>query len=217
MDENECKGMTCPIEPDMAAELERKNAEQAAMESKPVTIDEDKLTPEQKEVLEKFKKETAIKVPHEKIKDWYDRASKVTMETFPDFMKEITETEQDYRSVADAMTCLALAAVHAFNDTPNGKLMSPAHPHVIGTRFYANVMGIHSPFRILDYESILDPACDGDFFTMPKQIYAWLRTRAKDLFETETEAPSALRKRWKQVMNGKLPDGWIVREEKPLS
>lgn len=181
-----------------------------------IKIDETKLTSEQKQMLENFKQQQGVKVSRDIIQKWYEKAGQTNIDNYMDFFKEIIESEQDAYSIADAMACVALGAVHAFNEHPNGKL-DRRHTSIIGLRFYAHINNIQSPFRIMDYESLLDPNCDADYFSIPKQVYVWLRSRAKELFETDTDAPTSLRKRWKQIMNGKLPDGWVVREDKQNS
>ncbi len=177
------------------------------------TIDESKLTPEQKETLDKFREETAKRNYHDVIKNWEE--AMVGIENIDDFVVLINEInacpdlDKNPYMLVDAVTLVALAAVRVVNKQHTFPVDLGFR---LGTNLLAALLDIKGPYRIYEFEHILDPACDGDYRSIPPQYVAWLRNKAKALLDEQPDAPAELRKRWKQVMNGNLPEGWVVRK-----
>lgn len=182
-------------------------------EGETVKIDENTLDPEQKKMLEEFRRQTSRKVSSETIKEWFKEIPEMDDEKFPAFMQKLINEDHDYYSTISAATCVALAAVKVFNKHHIFK--DKRQGMKIANSIYASMTGIEDdPFRVFEFYSILDPACDGEIISMPKEVFAVLRTKAKELMDKYPDAPEALKKRWKQVANGKLPEPWIVRDFK---
>lgn len=180
-------------------------------EVKIVELDESKLNDEQRQILADFRKEKVQRVPREEIDGWFKEMSEMTPENLPEFLEKVMNREQDQSSMVAAAAVCALATLKAFNRkhifTNQGQGLKVAN------LIYVTMTGIgDDPFRVFEFYTILDPHCDGQIVSIPPQVFAVLRTKAKELLEKEPNAPEAFKKRWKQVANGKLPEPWVVRD-----
>jgi len=177
----------------------------------PMKLDESKLNEEQKKMLAEFRKKNARKIPVDVIEGWFAEIAEMDEEKFPAFMEKLLNADHDYHSTTAACVCLALAATKAFN---RRHIFTEKDQGLkIANGIYASMTGIgDDPFRVYEFYSILDPNCDGQIVSIPPQIFAVLRTKASQLLKEQPDAPDALKKRWKQVANGKLPEPWVVRE-----
>jgi hypothetical protein len=197
-------GESMPDEPEVVVE----------QEPEVVMVDESQLTPEQKGIIDEFRKSqaaTSTKISQDEIKGWYDEMMEITPETFPAFFEKISSMEHDYHSTIHAAAVIGLASVKAFNRKVTFKDQTQGMR--IANTIYASMTGIgDDPFRIFEFYTILDPTCDNSLVSIPKGIFVALRNKAQKLLEEHPEAPAAYIKRWKQVAHGKLPEPWIVRE-----
>lgn len=189
---------------------------EAKVESKPemkqaIKIDESSLKAGDRKILEEFKEKNEIKVPKETVEGWFKRIGEIDIDNLPSFIEELINIDHDYYSTVSAATCIALASVKAFNKRNIFKDKNQGLK--IANSIYASMTGIgDDPFRVFEFYSILDPNCDGQITSIPKHIFAAIRTKASNLLKEHSEAPEYLKKRWKQVEKGKLPDGWVVRD-----
>lgn len=196
-------------------EIELKDVFSPSPDAPEVTVvDESKLNAEQQEILKKFKEDAAKRNYGETIKEWEE--AMVGIEDIDDFVALVNEInacpdlDKNGYMLVDAVTLVALSAVRVVNK----KHVFPVDLGFrLGTNLLAALLDIKGPYRIYEFEHILDPACDGDYRSIPPHYVAWLRNKAKALLEEQPDAPAELRKRWKQVMQGNLPDFWVVRKK----
>ncbi len=195
-------------------EIELKDVLAPSSDAPEVTVvDESKLNAEQQEILKKFKEDAAKRNYGETIKAWEE--AMVGIENIDDFVALVNEInacpdlDKNPYMLVDAVTLVALAAVRVVNKE---HVFPVDLGFRLGTNLLSALLDIKGPYRIYEFEHILDPACDGDYRSIPPHYVAWLRNKAKALLEEQPDAPAELRKRWKQVMQGNLPEGWVVRK-----
>jgi hypothetical protein len=176
-----------------------------------IKLDESKLNEEQKKMLADFRAKNARKVDKETVQGWFSEIADMDDEKFPAYMEKLINEDHDYYSMISAAVCLSLAVTkvfnkhHIFRDKNQGLK--------IANGIYASMTGINDdPFRVFEFYTLLDPSCDGQIVSIPPQIFAVVRTKAAKLLAEQPDAPAELRKRWKQVSNGKLPAPWVVRD-----
>lgn len=180
-------------------------------EGEVLVLNESDLTPEQKQILDEFRAKQERKVPKEEIDKWFEEMMDITPELLPAFIDKITNFEHSNDSIIAGAAVIALASVKSFNRV--NMFQNKDQGLKVANIIYSIMSGIgDDPFRVYEFYSILDPSCDGQINSMPPQIFASLRNKAKELLENRQDAPEYLKKRWKQVMQGKLPEPWVVRE-----
>lgn len=97
--------------------------------------------------------------------EWLDRASKATIETLPNFLKEITENYQhDYGTICHAMAIAAIASARAINASPQGGITG-FQAGAIMWEFIRewNYSGNKTGLKLVDYDNLLYPQYEDEF------------------------------------------------------
>lgn len=149
---------------------------------------------------------------HEK---WYEEAENQTLETLPDFIKNLTENySHDYGTICHAIAASAIAAAYAVNESPTGGITGFQAGAVMwefirNWKFKRNKSGL----RIIDYDDMLYPQYEEKFTTKVISESTWNRLQEQAYIylskDSKTSHPNVV-KHWKKITRGYVPFGYRV-------
>ena len=147
---------------------------------------------------------------------WFEMAQEQTLETLPCFIyKLLYGYFHDYGTIVHAISACALATIYAANKTPNGSITGFQASYVMWDIvqqmcFKGNKCGL----KIINYDDMLYSQYEERFEkTIESITWEELQKEAKNLLETEKGA-EYVRAHWQSIVNGVVPFGYKVEEEK---
>ena len=114
--------------------------------------------------------------------EWQEKAKTVTVETLPDFLKELTETYQhDYGTICYATVIAAIAAANVVNHSPAGRITGfQAGAVMWGFIREWNYSSNKTGLLLLNYDNFLYPQYAENFQkVIPKQIWKNIQKEAQ--------------------------------------
>lgn len=112
-------------------------------------------------------------------KQWYDQASKQTLETLPAFLKSLeTDYQHDYGTVCHAVAASAIAAAWAAN---NWAGLSGFQAGAVMWEFIRawNKTNNKTGMRLMDYDNFLYPQYEKEYRTISKETWQAIQKEAK--------------------------------------
>lgn len=147
-------------------------------------------------------------------KAWFDEArNKVkTPAQLAEFVTKLLALQHDCGSIADAVTAAALAAFHTVNADEKAGGITGFQGSWVAAHFYAKIMGIEGPFRVLKYETMLSPSWERDWDrTIRPSIFKWLQEQAATRLELK-DADERDRAHWQSIVDGAVPFGFKISD-----
>jgi hypothetical protein len=154
-------------------------------------------------------------------KQWYEDAKKQTLDTLPDFLKEVTSDTypHTYDSICHAVAAGAIAAGYAVNKSPVGGITG-FQAGAVMWEFILNWQygGKFRPLRLVDYSYLLYPQYADHFEkTITPETWQYIQDEAnRFLLEHENNnnyASPAVVEHWKSIVDGNVPFGFVVRDD----
>lgn len=149
-------------------------------------------------------------------KEWFEDARKQTVETLPAFVNHImNDYDHDYGTVCHAVAACAIAAMEAANNTPNGGITGFQAGFVMWdfvrqVCYSSNKCGL----RLIDYDNFLYPQYAYKYEkTISPATWKAIQEQAKKNLDDRDHAHSAILEHWKSIVDGKVPFGYIVKED----
>jgi hypothetical protein len=151
-------------------------------------------------------------------KQIYKEAMEQTPETLGDFVvKAMCDYPHDYGSVCVAVSACALAGVYAANSLPQGGITGYQAGFVMWEFIrQMNYRGNKCGLRMIDYDNMLFPQYAYKFEkTISSDTWKLLQEEAKrNLEEDLTYVHPAVMNHWKSIVDGVVPFGYKIEEEK---
>lgn len=152
------------------------------------------------------------------INQWYEDASKQTLETLPEFMRHVlNEYYHDYGTIVKAIGACSIAAAWAANASPQGGITNFQAGYVMWEFImHWNHKDNKTGMRIIDYDDMLYPHHEDRFNkTIPKRSMESLANEAKKLLakhenNEQSLATPAILAHWKSIAQGVPPFGYRV-------
>jgi hypothetical protein len=145
--------------------------------------------------------------------EWKRRAKACsTPDELAKFVRYLAEQRHDYGTIVWACVEAAQAAVRTLDRSSQGGLTG-FQASCVAMQFIADMNGITSPFRLVDYGNMLFPQYDREFArTITASTWKWLQQEAGKMLAERNEDNSATRVRahWVDIVNGKVPFGYEV-------
>ncbi len=147
-------------------------------------------------------------------KKWTAKAKICTLETLPDFIREMTENyEHDYGTSCYIAAIAAIAAARAISHSSQGRIAATqvgiiTHLFIMGWRYADNKTGLH----LIDYDDLLYPQYeDKHEKTIDKVVWASIRDCAKELMKDADKGTQDYQ-HWQSILDGVVPFGYKVEE-----
>lgn len=142
---------------------------------------------------------------------WYEDAKNQTLETLPQFIKEIINQKHDYDSIVHGMTAAAIATITAMDREPHGGITG-FQASCIMWEFIIHFMHYSGPMALLQYKDMLFPQDDYKFKkTIPKKTFKWLQNEAMKLIEEGRGVQSVI-DHWQSIVDGNVPFGYGLED-----
>ncbi len=147
--------------------------------------------------------------------EWFERARKIeTIDELSAFAKELlVDTEHDYGTVCHAIAALSLAAAWLgahIQDITGFQAGFVMWDFIKQWEFTNNKVGL----RLVDYDKMLFPQYKDRFDkVISKETFERLQEEAKNNLESTDEAHPSVKKHWQEIVEGKVPFGYKVKEE----
>lgn len=143
-------------------------------------------------------------------KQWFEEASKVTIDTLGDFVKRlIVDYEHDYGTIVHAIAAAVGATITAINESDQGGITG-FQASCLMWEILQKEFHIEWPSRLVKYENMLFPIYEEQFNAIPYSIWVWLRERAKFLLENEDGLADQVKRHMKSIADGIVPFGYKV-------
>ena len=151
-------------------------------------------------------------------KTLFDEAREQTLETLLDFMRSILiEKTHTYESIVDAIAACAIGAAWAADNSPEGGITGWQANFVMWSfikewMYRNNKCGL----KIVDYDDMLFPQYSDHFKkTISKSVWEALQKEAKEQLKISgNTAHPVVVAHWKSIVNGEVPFGYRVKEER---
>lgn len=151
-------------------------------------------------------------------KEWFEQAGRQTMDTLPEFMNHVMNDYcHDYGTVCHAIAACALAAACAANE------MDGACGGITG--FQAGFVmwdfikqwqypNAKTGMKIVNFDDMLYPQYDFKFQkTIGRKTWDALQREAEKNLSERGYAADAVLDHWKSIVSGKVPFGYVVKDE----
>lgn len=156
--------------------------------------------------------EQTIDFYDELINGWYEEAREITLDNLMVFIRKLMDGyEHNYDSYVHAVTACAIATANAAGDEMSGaqaafvSVLFPKHFF-----YWTNYSGV----SVRDWDKMLFPQYKHNFDRVVRQsTWLALQERAKELYKSDTSAPSEIRAHWKSIIDGKVPFGYKVKND----
>ncbi len=144
-------------------------------------------------------------------KELYAEAREQTNDTLPAFLQRLQTLSVDYGTTCVAAAAASLAALSAYDKSPNGGLTG-FQASAVFWEFARGTLLVHGPARLVQYEEMLFPQHKSSFEkTITPEVWAWLQKRAaQHLEDADTAHPDVLA-HWQSIAQGKVPFGYTVK------
>jgi len=143
-------------------------------------------------------------------KEWMERAKSITLDTLPDFLRELTEDyDHDYGTICHAIAAAAVAAAWAVEKSPQGGITGFQGSAVTWEfiRGWNSSMIGETGARIQNMDNLLFPQYADSFTTVPEDTWRRVQEKAKEHLASKDEAASSVRAHWQSIANGSVPFG----------
>ena len=149
-------------------------------------------------------------------KEWMPRAKAMTLETLPEFLRELTEDyEHDYGTICHAIAAAAVAAAWAVEHTPQGGItgfQAGAITWEIIKGWDSSTLGKIGT-RIQKMDDLLYPQMAYKFNTISQSVWESIREKAGEELEAVPEAHVNVRTHWQSIVDGVIPFGLTIAED----
>ena len=162
------------------------------------------------------KEKLQIKEEDKLHEQWFLEAREQTLETLPDFLKHLTEDYgHDYGTICHAVTAAAIGAANAVNHSPEGGI----------TGFQAGCImwgfikqWLHNDnkcgLKLINFDDFLYPQYENHFEkTISKERWESIQREAQNHIENREQAAEHVIKHWKNIVDGKIPFGFTIKNE----
>lgn len=140
-------------------------------------------------------------------KEWYVAAKNQTLESLPDFLRELTERyEHDYGTICHAIAASAIAAAWAVEKTPQGGITG-FQAGAIMWEFIQNWMHMEGPMRLVDYKDLLFPQYADKFGAISHDIWNDVQAKAREKLQSADGAHERVIAHWQSIVDGVVPFG----------
>ena len=147
----------------------------------------------------------------------FKEAEKVkTLEDLNVMFSRFSSMCHDYDSIVHASAAIAVAAFNAFNRGPQGGITG-FQASFVGWDLVRHFMagGNKTSLKLVDYDKMLYPQYRENFEkTIQKEVWEIIQKEAEKGLATETEAHPAVILHWRRIVDGIIPFGYTVKEEK---
>ena len=171
----------------------------------------------EKRVADKLMRPVKVTEESKVHEEWYKEANEQTLETLKSFVDHLSsDYEHDYGTIVHAMTAAAIAAAKVVDRGPQGGITG-FQAGAIMWEFIKRWTRKDGPMRLVQFKGMLFPQHEAQFSTrMSKASWEWLQKEAARLIETSGKsANQSAVAHWQTIVDGKVPFGWTVEEEKP--
>lgn len=149
-------------------------------------------------------------------KPWYDEArNKVkTPAQLAEFVTKLLALQHDYGSIVDATIAASLAAFWTVNADEKSGGITGFQASWVASMYYAKLMGIESPFRVVKYEDMLRPGGERTFArTIDLRTFQWLQKKAAEkLGLAEDLLDADIRAHLQSIVDGAVPFGFKISD-----
>lgn len=148
-------------------------------------------------------------------KEWYEQASKQTLETLPVFLNHLlNDYQHDYGTICHAITAGGLATMWAMNKHEQGGITG-FQAGAIMWEFITNwnYSDNKTGMRLIDYDHLLYPQFAEEFDkVISKETWDRLQEEANKLLETENGVAD-VRAHWRSIKMGVIPFGFKIKNK----
>lgn len=148
-------------------------------------------------------------------KDWQERAKGATLETLPEFLREITEDyKHDYGTICVAIGAAAVAAAWAVEKTPQGGITG----FQAGAVTWEFLRGWNSSMigdcgaRIQKFDDLLFPQYVERFTSIGSDTWQKLQEKAAENLKDKTHAHPEVLAHWASIADGNVPFGLRISD-----
>ena len=149
-------------------------------------------------------------------KDWQDRAKDITLETLPEFLRELSqEYKHDYGTICVAIGAAAVAAAWAMERSPQGGITG----FQAGAVTWEFLRGWNSSMigdcgaRIQKFDDLLYPQYADRFTSISSDTWKNLQEKAADNLKTgNRNAHPDVLEHWASIAEGIVPFGLRISE-----
>lgn len=150
---------------------------------------------------------------------WEKKAREVTVDTLPDFLRELTENyRHDYGTICHAIAIASVAAAWAMDKSPQGGITS-FQAGAIMWEFIKNWNHASNKtgLKLVDYDNFLYPQYSDQFQkTISAPVWQNIqREAAKNIDEAKASGfiASSVYQHWQKIIDGVVPFGYTVADE----
>lgn len=148
--------------------------------------------------------------------EWHKRAKTMTLETLPEFLRELTENyRHDYGTICHAVAMSAVAAAWAVNASPTGGITgfqagAVMWEFVRSWMYRSNKTGL----KLINYDNFLYPQYESQYQkTMPISTWTALQKEACRLLEETQDGHPLVREHWLSICDGHIPFGYTIIDD----
>lgn len=149
----------------------------------------------------------------EVIEGWKSRSKEQTLETLPEFLRELTQDYgHDYGTIVRAMGAGMMATLWAMNRSTCGGITGFQASYV-GWEVARELLSLQGPARIMDFHDMLYPQYDRKFAqSITPETWHWLQAEArKNLEERDPHVHRDVVTHWQSIVDGVVPFGYDVK------
>ena len=150
---------------------------------------------------------------------WEKKSREVTVDTLPDFLKELTKKyTHDYGTICHAIAIASVAAAWAMNKSPQGGITGFQAGAVMwefikGWNHASNKTGL----KLVDYDNFLYPQYSDQFQkTISAPVWQNIqREAAKNIDDVNANnfIANSVYQHWQKIVDGVVPFGYKVADE----
>lgn len=145
--------------------------------------------------------------------DWYKRASDMTLDKLPAFLKELCDGYgHDYGTICHAVAAAALAAAHVIDQSPNGGITG-FQAGAVMWEFVRHWLHEDGPMSLVKYQDLLYPQYEHNFKTISRATADWIKAEAKKLLKMQERTHPDIKAHWERIAKGEIPFGLGVGED----
>jgi hypothetical protein len=147
---------------------------------------------------------------------WYKQAEDgMSMDKLPEFLRHLTEDYiHDYGTICHALSAGAVATCWAMNRTKQGGITGFQSSFIMWGFIRNWLLDSDGPMRLVRYSHMLFPQHDHDFAqTISADIWKWLQEEAQKKLG-EPGGADHVRAHWQSIVDGVVPFGYRVEEER---
>ena len=147
--------------------------------------------------------------------EWYREVKQIkSSEDAKKFIQHLRDDyHHDYGTIVHACCASMLAGFHAMDSSPQGGITG-FQAGCIGWKMIEEFMSVKAPSAIMNYRDMLYPQYEQKFQkTITNDTWKLLQKEAKKNLKEEEHSHKDVRKHWEDIVAGKIPFGYTIRED----